>query len=131
MRVRKYPGVPVPHGNSSVWRYWGLDKFLDLLVHSRLYFTNAERLTDRFEAMIPRRNLDVLRSQLEKELEDPKEVDFQINYREFQARASRRLTLSIAGLLAPTSHMPFGRSTWGGLRLGLLSEALSVDSAAP
>lgn len=38
-----------PHGNSNVWRYMALDKFLDLLVTQELHFQNLSNLTDRYE----------------------------------------------------------------------------------
>jgi len=40
------------HGNSTVWRYIPLDKFLHLLNYSELYFSNANALTDKYEGTL-------------------------------------------------------------------------------
>lgn len=45
-----------PHGNTVIWRYLGLEKFLDLLASNELFFTNAEKLTDKYEGVLPKRN---------------------------------------------------------------------------
>jgi len=45
--------LEIPHGNTTAWRYMGLDKFLDLLVHQRLFFTNALNFTDGYEVTLP------------------------------------------------------------------------------
>ena len=46
-------GLGKPWGTSIVWRYMGLDKFLDLIANSRLYFANVHNLTDQYEASLP------------------------------------------------------------------------------
>lgn len=45
-----------PHGNNYVWRYMGLDKFLDFLVSGELHFQNLSLLTDKYEggAQLPK-----------------------------------------------------------------------------
>jgi hypothetical protein len=53
MRFANHPDLIIPHGNSIVWRYMGLDKFLDLLTQKRLYFTNAANFTDGYEVSLP------------------------------------------------------------------------------
>lgn len=53
MRIRKQAGLRTPHGKKIVWRYMGLDKFLDLAVNRRLYFANASRLSDQYEVTLP------------------------------------------------------------------------------
>ena len=42
-----------PWGTSIIWRYMGLDKFLDLITNSRLFFANVHSLTDQYEASLP------------------------------------------------------------------------------
>lgn len=53
MRIRKNEHLTTPHGKKIVWRYMGLDKFLDLAVNRRLYFVNASRLSDQYEVTLP------------------------------------------------------------------------------
>lgn len=38
-----------PHGNSNVWKYMGLDKFLDLLITQEFHFQNLSLLSDKYE----------------------------------------------------------------------------------
>jgi hypothetical protein len=41
------------NGNSKVWRYIALDKFADLLLNQRLFFTRIDKLPDRYERELP------------------------------------------------------------------------------
>lgn len=45
--------LEVPRGNTIIWRYMGLDKFLDLITNSRLFFANVQSLSDKYEASLP------------------------------------------------------------------------------
>ncbi len=47
-RIREKP----PNGNSIVWRYLSLEKFLDLLLNSQIFFSNLTKLTDKYEGTI-------------------------------------------------------------------------------
>jgi len=53
MNIMKHANLRVPHGRKIAWRYMGLDKFLDLAVNQRLYFTNASDLSDQYEITLP------------------------------------------------------------------------------
>lgn len=53
MKIRKHEDLRVPHGRKIVWRYMGLDKFLDLAINQRLYFVNASDLSDQYEVTLP------------------------------------------------------------------------------
>jgi hypothetical protein len=53
MPFKSHGHIGAPAGNAIIWRYMGLDKFLDLITHSRLFFTNVHRLTDKYEASLP------------------------------------------------------------------------------
>ena len=54
MNSEQSPLFPQPDPESKVWRYLGLDKFLWLLEHKRLYMPRIESLRDPFEGSIPR-----------------------------------------------------------------------------
>jgi hypothetical protein len=58
--IVKNENLESPHGNTVIWRYVGLDKFLDLLISQELYFSNAAKLSDKYEGLIPKRNQDYL-----------------------------------------------------------------------
>ncbi|MFN9999187.1 MAG: hypothetical protein ACK52X_06145 [bacterium] len=38
-----------PRGNRVIWRYLSLEKFLDVILNSQLFFTNLTKLTDQYE----------------------------------------------------------------------------------
>jgi hypothetical protein len=46
------------HGNNVIWRYMSFEKFIDLILHNHLYFSNAKNMEDRFEMEIPAISLD-------------------------------------------------------------------------
>ena len=58
--IVKNKDLDIPHGNTVIWRYIGLDKFLDLLMSQELFFSNAARMSDQYEGLIPKRNQDYL-----------------------------------------------------------------------
>lgn len=41
------------HGNTVIWRYMSLEKFIDLVLNRSIFFANATKLEDRFEMEIP------------------------------------------------------------------------------
>lgn len=53
MPFKTHGHIGAPPGNAIIWRYMGLDKFLDLITHSRLFFANVYNLTDKYEASLP------------------------------------------------------------------------------
>ena len=58
--IVKNKNLDIPHGNTVIWRYVGLDKFLDLLISQELFFSNAAKMSDKYEGLIPKRNQDYL-----------------------------------------------------------------------
>lgn len=66
MNIREAPGFPAPHGNSVVWRYIALEKFLDLVLNARIYFANVSSFSDQYEATVPRRNVQAYQRALER-----------------------------------------------------------------
>jgi len=53
MFLQNDDALEIPHGNSSVWRYMSTWKFEQLLIHSTLFFPNANALSDQYEVSIP------------------------------------------------------------------------------
>jgi hypothetical protein len=82
-----------PHGNTVIWRYLGLDKFLDLLVSKELFFTNAAKMTDRYEGVIPKRNEKYIINQLQKAGYGKEDAEIESQIRLHQTNSLRALTL--------------------------------------
>lgn len=57
--VQRVDGFEFPHGSLIIWRYMGLEKFLDLISSNRIRLTRASHLTDNRELRLP---LDKLES---------------------------------------------------------------------
>lgn len=64
MKFIKHIDLESPRGNTIIWRYMGLDKFLDLVTHRRLFFANARTFTDNFEISLPQNIVEAKRKEL-------------------------------------------------------------------
>ena len=53
MTFEHHEDIETLNGNSKVWRYIALDKFADLLLNQRLFFTEIDKLPDRYERELP------------------------------------------------------------------------------
>ena len=53
MKIGKSESLLVPNGNCYVWRYLTMKKFKRLIDDQALYFCNAKRMSDQYEATIP------------------------------------------------------------------------------
>ena len=56
--IAKSKELTEPAWNATIWRYMGLDKLIDLILSSSLFFTNSSKLTDKYEGGVPRKNLE-------------------------------------------------------------------------
>ncbi len=61
--IVKDPRFETPVWNTIIWRYMSFEKFLDVILENRLFFTNTTKMTDKNECSIPRKNADLLWSQ--------------------------------------------------------------------
>ncbi|WP_156612414.1 hypothetical protein [Paramagnetospirillum marisnigri] len=52
-KVTSTDQVKSPHGNNKIWRYFGIDKFVDLVLNKEIHLTKTSDLTDANEARIP------------------------------------------------------------------------------
>jgi hypothetical protein len=57
---QKVPGFDPPHGSNVIWRYMGLEKFLDMLENQVLRFTKAGNLSDNRELRLPYERMEAL-----------------------------------------------------------------------
>lgn len=64
MQFVNHPDIETPRGNTVIWRYMAIEKFLNLLVNKSLFFTNASKLTDEYEVLMPQDVVDRYRSNL-------------------------------------------------------------------
>ncbi len=83
----------VPHGNTVIWRYLSLDKFLDLIISKDLFFTNAAKMTDKYEGLIPKRNQEYLLKQIKNDGYSLKDAEIESQIRLYQTNSLRELTL--------------------------------------
>lgn len=91
--ISKNKNLIVPHGNLTIWRYMGLDKFLDLITTEQLFFTNAEKMTDKYEGVVPRKTLKSKRRRLEKLGKDDRAINESLSRYDYEFSSLRNLTL--------------------------------------
>jgi len=48
--------IETPNGNTIIWRYMSIDKFLHLITAKQLFFCRLSKMTDRFEGRLPKDN---------------------------------------------------------------------------
>jgi hypothetical protein len=93
MNIKEAPGFPSPHDDTVIWRYLALDKFLDLLLNTRLHFTNVSALTDQYEATLPELNVDGHRHALQQKGRTGQDLDERVEYYRWQMNSLRSGTL--------------------------------------
>jgi hypothetical protein len=93
MKFENNPHLIQPHGNEVIWRYMGLDKFIDLIINNRLYFTNAANLTDKYEISIPDSVIDRKREMLLNKEYDQESVENEIQIFKHYNEPYKNLTL--------------------------------------
>jgi hypothetical protein len=64
LQMVPYAGIEHPGWTKVIWRYMGIDKFLDLIINSRLFFTEVGRLPDQYEGTVPAANTDRWKAEL-------------------------------------------------------------------
>ena len=70
--------LDTPHGNFSIWRYMPHSRFEQLLEEKRLFFGNAERMTDQFEVSVPESTISAKRSELEEQGLSGKDLEWNL-----------------------------------------------------
>jgi len=83
---------PNPSGNRVIWRYLTLEKFLDLILNSELFFTNLTRLTDKYEGTMYESNYRIAMSAAKK-YDNSKEVIEEIIQEQREINNLRNFTL--------------------------------------
>ena len=93
MRFLKHQDLENPHGSSIVWRYMSLEKFLDLLTHKRLFFTNAANFTDGYEVSLPLNIVKSHRKKLKAQGLSGRDLEEELAVFEYNHQPMRDLTL--------------------------------------
>ncbi len=70
-----------------------LDKFLDLIITQKLFFTNAKRMTDKYEGTVPKRNRQHYKRSLKEEGYSLHEANSEANSRYWMVESMRAYTL--------------------------------------
>ncbi|MCP5198490.1 MAG: hypothetical protein H6977_00670 [Gammaproteobacteria bacterium] len=119
MRFEKHTHIKTPHGSSIIWRYMGLDKFLDLLINERLYFTNAANFSDGYEVSLPPNIVKSKRKELEESGFDGKELEAALAKFETANNPQRELTLVNCWSLGRDESYALWKIYLGGARDGV------------
>ena len=93
MEFKSHQDLETPHGNTTIWRYMGLDKFLDLLTHQRLFFTNAKSFTDGYEISLPPNLIKRAKNELIARGYSGRDLEEELALFEYNSRPMRELTL--------------------------------------
>ena len=82
----------VPHGNKIVWRYMGMDQFIDLIMKKRLYFVNGTNLTDKYEISIHQEAIDNARKKLKENGASDSEINHKKRILNLKNKPSKAIT---------------------------------------
>jgi hypothetical protein len=69
-----HPAFECPGGDTKIWRYMDLARFLSILESRSLYFSRADNLGDPYEYAIPKRHFEFWNQHLDLMLAQPIEV---------------------------------------------------------
>lgn len=119
MKFPRHEHLETPPGNTIVWRYIGLEKFLDLLTHHRLFFTNARNFTDGYEVSLPANIVASKRKELSKKGLTGRDFEEELAAFEWTNRPMRDLTLVNCWSLGQDESYALWKIYLGGFRAGV------------
>jgi hypothetical protein len=119
MRFATHEHLEVPPGNTIVWRYMGLDKFLDLITNSRLFFTSVNNLTDRYEMSLPTNIAKLEPGELERKGLSGSIFDENVGILDRKYQSLRKSTLVSCWSLGRDESYALWKIYLGGARAGL------------
>jgi hypothetical protein len=117
--IKKDQGLDIPHGNTTIWRYLSLEKFLDMLVTKELFFTNAARMTDKYEGIMPKRNQEYRIKELIKSGLTRKEAELEYLAKAYEINSLRKLTLLNCWTMKPHESYALWKIYLGGSNTGV------------
>tara|TARA_R110002033_G_C3818167_1_gene232828 strand:- start:94 stop:849 length:756 start_codon:yes stop_codon:yes gene_type:complete len=117
--IVKNENLDIPHGNTVIWRYVGLDKFLDLLMSQELFFTNAAKMSDKYEGLIPKRNQDYLLKSIKSEGLSREDAELERQIRLRQIHSLKELTLLNCWTINQSESYALWKIYLGGSKSGI------------
>lgn len=108
-----------PQWNAKLWRYMSIEKFFDLIINKHIYFTNLDKMSDKNEAEIPRKNSEELRkSYLEKSI-DEKEAERNFNRYYIGILSRKKSTFVNCWIMSQDESYALWKIYLGGEKLGV------------
>jgi len=117
--IVKNQRVKSPHGNSTIWRYMPLDKFIDMIMSQTLYFTNASRMTDKYEGVVPRKTLKSKKKRLIATGNNLKDVETDVSFYDYSYSSLRDLTLINCWSISPVESYALWKIYLSGSKSGV------------
>ncbi|MDY0779385.1 hypothetical protein [Tenacibaculum sp. IB213877] len=117
--IVKNPNLDVPHGNTVIWRYVGLDKFLDLLTSQELFFSNAAKMSDKYEGLIPKRNQEYLLKAIKNNGLSREEAEQERQARLHRIHTLKELTLLNCWTMSQNESYALWKIYLGGAKAGV------------
>lgn len=112
-------GLEIPHGNTVVWRYVALDKFLDLLISQELFFSNAAKMSDKYEGLIPKRNQDYILKSIKKDGLSREDAEAERQKRLRNIHSLKELTLLNCWTISQSESYALWKIYLGGSKSGV------------
>lgn len=117
--IKKDPRLDIPHGKTTIWRYLGLDKFLDMIVTKELFFANAAKMSDKYEGIVPKRNQYHRINELITKGLARKDAEQRVQFEAFQINGLRELTLINCWTMSPHESYALWKIYLGGSNTGV------------
>jgi len=117
--IVKNDNLDIPHGNTVIWRYVGLDKFFDLLMSQELFFSNAAKMSDQYEGLIPKRNQDYLLKSIKEEGLSKEEATIERQKRLQHIHALKEFTLLNCWTINQSESYALWKIYLGGSKSGI------------
>ena len=73
--IKRHKDCEIPHGNTIIWRYMGIDQFLQLLLYNNLFFSNITNLTDGYEGLLPRKTVNEKRELIQSRFTNQRDLN--------------------------------------------------------
>ena len=96
-----------------------LDKFIDMILSETLFFTNAGKMTDKYEGVVPRKTLRSKKKQLLSKGHHPSDVDIDISHYNYSFSSLRDLTLINCWSINPAESYALWKIYLGGSKSGV------------
>lgn len=117
--IVKNNSLDIPHGNTIIWRYMGLDKFLDMLMSRELFFANAAKMSDKYEGTLPKRNREYLLKTIKNDGLSRGQAEIEWESRLNQIHSLKKLTLLNCWTINQSESYALWKIYLGGAKSGV------------